>query len=54
VGLEVERDQHRLDAVVGEVLDDLFLGARHPLALPVLRERLDVRALAADPFRVPG
>src|SRR5678815_3781084 len=53
-GFEIERDQQSLDAVVGEVLDDLFLGARHPFALPVLRERLDVRALAADPFRGAG
>ena len=52
--LQVERDEHRLDAGVGEVLEDLVLGLADPLPVPVLGERLDVRALAGDPLLRAG
>src|SRR5207248_10673617 len=52
--LEIERDEARLDASVGELADYLLLGLAYPVALPVLRERFDVRTLARDPFLRAG
>src|SRR5206468_12839553 len=41
-------------AGVCEVLDDLVLVPGGPAAVPVFRQRLDIRPLAGDPFPGPG
>src|SRR5205807_933560 len=48
--LEIQRDQTRLDARVGEFLQYLVFGLADPLALPVLGEGFDVWPLARNPF----
>jgi len=47
---EIERDQHRLDAGIGEVLHDGGFFFRYPAAAPVFRQRVDVGLLARDPL----
>ena len=44
----------RLDAGVGEILQDRVFGLADPIAIPVLRKRLDVRPLAIDPLLRAG
>ena len=48
--LWIERDQAGFDAGLGEVPQHFVLGLSDPLALPVFRERFDIRALARDPL----
>src|SRR3974390_1761133 len=48
--LEIERHENRLDARSRKFLDDFFLFFRHPGAIPVLGERVDVGLLAGDPL----
>ena len=49
--LEIERDEHRLDARCREIRDDVRFFFRHPAAAPILRKRIDVRLLARNPLR---
>ena len=44
----------RLDAGIGEFLHDLVFFFRHPGAVPVFGQRVDVGLLAGDPLLVLG